>query len=187
MEDDEPYDLMPHKQIAELKKQVQELKANIDRVSPEELINSMDSLTKSIDAMLKLFTQAVEEMKYGEKEEVFAGKNNLINTKLDKILEQNQIVAEGIVTISDMIKDIGGKPKPVPRQNMPQQQIPQPAFNPGPNFQPSFSPPTNLQQFGPQFDEPPRPKYDGPVAMPVAPFPSLGNPKKKGLFGRLKK
>lgn len=185
MEDDEPYDLMPHKQVAELKKQVQELKAKVDRASPEELVNSMDSLTKSIDSMLKLFTQAVEEMKYEGKEEPLAANSSMVNQKLDKIIGQNRIIADGIITISDMVK--GAKQKPAPRQNAPQQQQNfQPSFNPGQNFQPSFNPQPDFQQL-PQFDEPPKPNYNGPVAMPAAPFSSFDEPKKKGLFGRLKK
>lgn len=185
MEDDEPYDLMPHKQVAELKKQVQELKAKVDRASPEELVNSMDSLTKIIDAMLKLFTQAVEEMKYEGKEEPLASTSRLVNQKIDKIIEQNRIIAEGMVAISDMVK--GAKQKPAPRQNTPQQQqnFP-PPFNPGQNFQPSFNPQPDFQQL-PQFDEPPRPNYNGPVAMPIAQLPNFDEPKKKGLFGRLKR
>ncbi len=183
MEDDEPYDLMPHKQVTELKKQIQELKAKADRASPEELVNSMDSLTKSIDAMLKLFTQAVEEMRDGGKEESLAGNSSLVNQKLDKIIGQNRIIAEGMVAISDMVK--GAKQKPMQRQNAPQQNF-QPQFNPGQNFQPSFNPQPDFQQL-PQFDEPPKPNYNGPVAMPVAQLPSFDEPRKKGLFGRLKK
>ena len=64
MADDEPYDLMPHKQINELNRQMQELKSKADTASPQELIRSMDTLTKTIHAMLKLFIHASDELKF---------------------------------------------------------------------------------------------------------------------------
>lgn len=183
MADDEPYDLMPHKQINDLKRQMQELKSRTDRASPQELITSMDALTKSIDAMLKLFIQAADELKFEEKERLLAGGKDSVNEKLDEIINQNKVLADGMVAISDMIGDLAGKQKnTAPRQNFQQ-----------PNFQQGFQQPQQfppqLEQPMPQFEQPQMPQQ-GPVAMPSIPFSDFDEPpkpKKKGLFGRLGK
>jgi hypothetical protein len=181
MADDESYDLMPHKQISELKRQMQELKSKIDKASPKELINSMNTLTKSIDAMLKLFTQAADELKFEEKEESLAGGGS-VNEKLDKIMDQNKVLADGMVAISDMVKELTEKQK----NTLPRQTVPRPSFQPPPGPPPNFQQPPNLE---PQLDQPPAPQQQGPVAMPSMPFSDIDEPKKskkKGLFGRLK-
>ena len=182
MTDDEPYDLLPHKQISELKRQLQELKSKVDNASPKELINSMSTLTKSIDAMIKLFSQAADELKFEEKEQSLAGGNGSVNDKLDEIMDQNKAIADGMVAISDMILDLTGKQK----NTLPRQTVPGPSFQPAPNFQ---QPPPQFNEPMPQFDQPPMPQQQGPVAMPSMPFSDIDEPpkpKKKGLFGRLK-
>ena len=81
---DDDYDLLPHRQINELRGLVQELKNKVDRASPKELIDSMESLTKSIDSLMNLFKQAADEMRYEEKEEILSGgsEHKAINEKL---------------------------------------------------------------------------------------------------------
>ena len=177
MAKDEPYDLMPHREIIELKNQLQKLKT--EKSSSHELMNSMNALTKSMDSMLRLFTQTAEELKIDE------GEDN-VNKKLDEIIGQNKIIADGMVTVSDTIKDFIEKqkePEPI--------QVPQSSFQPAapkPNFQqPSLEPLPNESDLG--LDQEPMPQQ-GPVAMPTVPFSSIEEPpkpKKKGLFGRLKK
>jgi len=177
---DDDYDLMPHKQITELKRQLQELKGKVNRASPKELIDSMNSLTNTIDSLMKLFRQSAEELKFEDKEESFSGGSDhkAMNEKLDKIMEQNKIIADSMVAISDMVKkDINKKP------NIPQHQF-QPPIAPKPDFPPPE----------PQFDQPIHPPpqglpQEGPIAMPTAPLPDPEDlePKKKGLFGRFRK
>jgi len=172
---DEPYDLMPHREIIELKKQLQELKNK--KTSSQELTNSMHALTNSMDSMLKLFTETAEELKLDEKE-------NSVNKKLDEIIEQNKVIADGMVTVSDMVKDFVGKQKnpeidQIPKPNFPQ-PIPEPSFDQPPKFDPE------LDKLEP-LDQPLPPP--GSVAMPSMPFSDLEEPKhkRKGLFGRFKK
>ena len=176
---DDDYDLMPHKQITELKRQMQELKGKVNRASPKELIDSMNSLTNTIDSLMKLFRQSADELKYEDREGSFSGNSDhkSMGEKLDKIMEQNKIIADSMVAISDMVKkDIDKKP------NILQHQF-QPPIAPKPDFPPPR----------PQFDQPiPLPPQgfgqEGPIAMPTAPLPDLKDlePKKKGLFGRFK-
>jgi len=179
MAKDEPYDMMPHRDIIELKKQLQELKA--EKFSSHELMNSMSALTKSMDSMLGLFKEAAEELKI-EKEE------DAINKQLNVVIEQNKIIADGMVTVSDMIKDF------IEKQKGPVQA--QPSFK-GPVSEPDFQQPLPLQPqpLEPSLNEPSLPNEmppvppQGSVVRPSIPFSSLDEPpkpKKKGLFGRFK-
>jgi len=173
MPKDEPYDIMPHREIVELKKQVQKLKS--EKSSSQGLEGSMSALTKSMDSMLRLFQEASQEVNIGQNEDTVK--------KLDEIIEQNKIIADGMVTVSDMIKDF------VEKQKKPEPMKVQPSFQP-PNPQPDFQqPPMEPLPGEPGPDMGPMPDQ-GPVAMPSVPFSSLDEPpkpKKKGLFGRLKK
>ena len=197
MVEDEPYDLLPHHEIEELKKQVQELKTRADKSSSQEIVNSLNQLTRSMDAMLRLFTEAAQEVKAEEREE------SKITEKLDELIDQNKTIAEGIVAVSDIVKDFIGKeehrpapgPRPEPRPSFPGPsfQPPGPRPEPRPSFpEPSFQPPGPEPSFEqPPSFEPPISEgtQQGPVAMPSMPFSSLEEKpkKKKGIFGRLKK
>ncbi|MBI2523244.1 hypothetical protein HYW19_02555 [Candidatus Woesearchaeota archaeon] len=186
---DDDYDLMPHRQINELRGLVQDLKNKVDRASPKELIESMDSLTKSIDSLMALFKQAADEMKYEEKEEILSGgsEHKAMNDKLDKIMEQNKIIADGMVAISDMVRDFTGKQR---KQQAAQAPKPQ-QFQPQPSFQPSMNAPSFQPSFQPQFNAPPpmpAPRGMQQGLMEEPPLPDFEeDPRKKGLFGRFKK
>lgn len=195
MADDEPYDLLPHQEIEELKRQVQELKTRSDKSSSQEIVKALEQLTRAMDSMLRLFTEAAGEVKGDDKE------HGQIVEKLDEVIEQNKTIAGGMVAVSDMVRDFVERqqyrpvpvPRPMPRPNYP---MPEPNF-PGPRFQgPMQEPDFSKQGFEPEFDEPMQPPGfnepgpQGPVPMPSIPFSDfdLGEkPKKKGIFGRLKK
>ena len=187
MAKDGPYDLMPHREIVELKKQIQELRSKRDETSSDELLDSINALTKSMDAMLKLFSEAAEELKV----EGNGGTDmTSISKKLDKIIEQNRAITE-------MIGNLAGKRekpllhKPIPRPDFQPPQGLSPNSQQPLRFEPQVNEPKlpELDELPPsqQFDQPPRPQQQGPVAMPSVPFSSIKEPKKKGLFGRLKK
>jgi len=177
MAKDEPYDLMPHKDIVELKKQLQKLRS--EKFSSNELTNSMDALTKSMDSMLKLFKEASEELKTEEREDT-------VNKKLNEIMEQNKVIADGMVAISDMVKNfIANQKKPEPIQAQPGFQGRKPDFQQPPLPGLGSIPDEPLPELG----QAPTPQQ-GPVAMPSVPFSSLDElpkPKKKGFFGLFKK
>ena len=102
---DDDYDLLPHQEIEELKRQVQELKTRSDKSSSQEIVKSLDQLTRAMDSMLRLFTEASQEVKGDDKE------HEQIAEKLDEVMEQNKTIAEGMVAVLDMVGDF------VERQN----------------------------------------------------------------------
>ncbi|MBI2208740.1 hypothetical protein HYU50_04550 [Candidatus Woesearchaeota archaeon] len=196
MADDEPYDLLPHREIDELKRQVQELKTRSDKSSSQEIVRALDQLTRSMDAMLRLFTEASHEVTGEDKG------HEKIAQKLDEVMDQNKTIAEGVVAVADMVRDFAEKqkyepapmPRPMPRPKFPQSgpepNFPGPDFSQPPRFEPEFNEMPKTPRFEPGFNEP---GPQGPVPMPSIPFSdfNLGNlgekPKKKGIFGRLKK
>ena len=190
MADDDSYDLLPHRQINELKRQIDELKARQDRASPKDLVASMDSLTKTVDSLMNLFQKASQELKYQLKEEELASGKDSVNEKLDRIIDQNRIIANGMVAVSDMVRDFVGKQKKMPQkpnnfsprpQNF-QQQRPQ-----MPQMGQSMQQPQNPNMM---FNSPPQmhsPNFS--QGMPDIPLPSFEEEpeKKKGLFGMFRK
>lgn len=190
MAEDDTYDLMPHRQIEDLKKHFDELKKKT--ISSQEMLDSMNKLTATMDSMLKLFTQAAEELKLEEKEESeTARKTDSIIKMLEGIKYQNNTIAEGVVTVSDMIKE--HKEEHKEPSSLEKHEFGKPSFDTQPP-EPSFQhPEPSFQQVGkPSFHQPStsfsQQKQTGPVPMPTIPFPELEKePKKKGLFGRLKK
>jgi len=202
---DDDYEIIPHRQIADLKKQLSDLRSKQDSSSSSELVGSMSSLSKSMDSMLKLFTEAADELKLDSKgEHELAHHLNPLNKKLDEIIDQNKTIAEGMVAIHDAVSEFvinSGNvqnslqvakpqaPSPqvgMPSQSVPSQEYPTPPKFPGQQY-PGF-------QNGPSSvpDIPPVPG-GGPVAMPSMSLDDFDGKipnepvKKKGIFGRLKK
>ena len=150
-----------------------------------ELLDSINALRKSMDSMLKLFTEAAEELKAEGPADILS-----INEKLDKIIDQNKAITEMIGAFTGKL----GKPllhKPIPRPDFQPPLGPNPDFQQPPGLEQEFNEPKlpELDELQPsqQFDQPPRPHQQGPVAMPSVPFSSIKGHKKRGIFERLRR
>ncbi|MBR9699317.1 hypothetical protein GOV09_02585 [Candidatus Woesearchaeota archaeon] len=155
---DESYGIMPFSEIKDLKKQITTLKEK-DTGHSEELIDSMNRLTQNMDGMLQLFKSAADEMKLEEQEEEALSRQiQPMIAKLDEVMEQNKVIAEGMVAISDIVKE-----------RLPDKQVERPVF-PRPRQAPSMPPPSAPP---PGMPEPP-----GGMAMPPpgGVFPPPGAP-----------
>ena len=192
MPDDDSYDMLPHRQINDLKRQIDELKAKQAASSPRELVVAMDSLAKTIDSLMNLFHQASQDLKYQLKEEDLASGKDSVNEKLDRIIEQNRVIANGMVAVSDMVKEFS-------RQKKPMQQRPN-NFSPTNNFsqkQQGFQ--QQMPQMNSNMQQNPSMMYNSPPQMPLPnpnfndqipdiPLPNFDEPeKKKGIFGMFRK
>jgi len=146
-----------------------------------------------------------------------AKKHEVIISKLDKLLDQNKTIAEGMVAIVEMVKKKLGEsdgtmfrknesqepmfrsrsePKQFarPQQAWQPEQVPKP--QPMPIAQPTMLTPAFNPQPGPQpfvtpdfgTQMPPMEPTPSPdFDFPEEPFPMGEEPKKKGLFGMFKK
>lgn len=63
-----------------------------------ELITSMNELNKNVTNLLNLFEKAARNIEKGEVEEPLA-------RKLDALLEQNKIVARGLLLLEKFVRD----------------------------------------------------------------------------------
>lgn len=139
---DEPYEIRPYTDVVELKKQIADLERGAEDPVYRELFQSMDSLTKSMNNMMQLFSSAAEEMELEEKTGSELSQKIVPFTEdLNRLEEQNRTLAEGLVAIASMIKDImkgrmaeeASKPSPPP---MPPEEPKLPSEHPRPQIRP---------------------------------------------------
>ena len=212
---EEDFDLVPYKDISELKKELEGMQDKKD-VSTKELYDAVHKLSNAMSDMLEVFGAAAGQLKLEEKGyEAETKKHETIISKLDKLIDQNKTIAEGMVAIVEMVKEKfpnQEKKEQMFRQQEPQealfrpQQEPRPFMNPKPEWQPrpepvrrtqpmpmaspsmaspSMSAPTPFPDFGMQM--PPMQPEPMPDLDMEEPFGLDEEPKKKGLFGMFKK
>ena len=98
-------DLVSYKDISELKKELEGMKDKKD-VSTKDLYDVVQKLADTISGMLEVFGAAAEQLGMEEKGyESEAKKYEIIISKLDKLLDQNKTIAEGMVAIVGMVKE----------------------------------------------------------------------------------
>lgn len=205
------------KDISDLKRELEGIKLKKD-VSTKELYSAVQKLSQTISDMLEIFGAAAEQLKIEEKEyELNAKKHDMMISKLDKLLDQNKTMAEGMVALVDMFKERfhmkeqereeqatapseeeGPSFKSLAEQPQFTQAQWQPKFEPVQRTQPMMAPPIGP---GPVTFAPtpiPTPEFDmGMPPMQPSPSPDFDfpeetpnpeeAPKKKGLFGMFKK
>ena len=199
---DDSYEIMPYKEIVELKKQIAELQRKTGDISSKGLLESMAALTNSMNSMLQLFSSAAEEMKLEEKTESELSEQiaPLID-KVDRLEEQNKTIAEGLVAIADMVKEFKKerktgegfrhlppkreKKEELPLEDLPSSEPPElpPLEPPEPelpplepfNTLPPMGPPKNEMPEGPSFFSTGSPRVVPRRVMPPPRMPPMGN------------
>ena len=211
---DEDYDLVSYKDVSELRKELEGIKDRRD-VPTKDLHEAVHKLTTVMSDMLELFAAAAEQMKLEEKEyETEAKKHEMIVSKLDKLIDQNKTIAEGMVAIVDMVKEkfpdregtrsqpkedeqplFTSAPEPRPFRRSQQsewkpkeQMMPRtPQMQPMPQM-PQMMPPPSPQPFDFGMQMPPMEPVPMPdLNFPEDPFSLEQEPKKKGMFAMFKK
>ncbi|MBD3361888.1 hypothetical protein GF358_03805 [Candidatus Woesearchaeota archaeon] len=158
--DSEEYELLPHKEIEELKEELARLK-EFEITPTKKLRVSLVELNSKLDKLLDIFEDAMRQVQIEEGGMTFHEKMKPIVDKMNKILDQNAQIAEGIVTLADMLKEQKGMPKEKPFPDLPsREKEPENKMPPMPE-RPSGVPP--------------------PPKRPLMPPP----PKKKRTFGIL--
>lgn len=146
--DTDTFELMPHKDIVELKEELRQLKA---KPTEKNLQISIVELSTKLDRLIQIFDEAQEQLRVEEGAGLsWQEKMKPLLERMDKILEQNSEIARGLVGVADEVnelKDQVGKVKTAPSASSP------------------FDMSTN------QYIEP----FEGPPASPMAPnLPPLG-------------
>jgi len=128
--DSEEYELLPHKEIEELKDELAKLK-EFEITPTKKLRVSLVELNSKLDKLLDIFEDAMRQVQVEEGGMTFQEKMKPIIEKMNKVLDQNSQIAEGIVTIADMLKEKKPeqpeeKPFPkLPSREEPEKEIPE--------------------------------------------------------------
>src|SRR3989338_5887947 len=94
-----------YKNISDLKKELETIQDRKD-VSPKELYEAVHRLADTVSGMLEVFGAASEQMKLEDKGyEAESKKHETIINKLDKLIDQNKTIAEGMVAIVELVKE----------------------------------------------------------------------------------
>ena len=160
------YEILPHKDILELREELRRLKA---KPSERTLQISMVELAGKVDKLINIFTEALEEIRVEEGGLTFQEKMKPVLNRMEKILEQNSQIAEGIVALADMLGEMKVGVPAAPA-------VPEEPELPGlPGAEP-MPPPGGLPPMPPG-GPPPMPLPAGPAEPPAAkPLPSIPQP-----------
>ena len=102
---DDDYGLVPYKDISELKKELEGMQDKKE-ISTKEMYDAVHKLANAMSDMLGVFGAAAEQLKLEEREyESESKKHETIISKLDKLIDQNKTIAEGMVAIVEMVKE----------------------------------------------------------------------------------
>ena len=108
MVDEKDYELVPHKEVLELRRELDRLKMGkpSGRKGKASLQSSIEELSSTIHTLMDLFKEAGEGMKDEEIGASAVGKSlKPMVDRMNNITEQNEKIAEGIVAIADMMAD----------------------------------------------------------------------------------
>ena len=145
-----------YKNISDLKRELETIQDRKD-VSPKELYEAVHRLADTVSGMLEVFGAAAEQMKLEDKGyEAEAKKHENIISKLDKLIDQNKTIAEGMVAIVELVKE---KLSSMEKEDYsPVKEDAAPMFKPEPKSfsKPEWKPDTSMQ----------RPQPMGSVAPP---------------------
>ncbi len=104
---EEEYELLPHKEVVELKEQLEKLKT-FEVAPTKKLTVNLVELNTKLEKLLAIFDEASKQITVEEGGLTFQDRMKPMLEKMNKILEQNSEIAEGIVAVADMVKEFRG-------------------------------------------------------------------------------
>ncbi len=158
--EEEEYELLPHKEIEDLKEELSKLK-EFEIAPSKRLQVSLLELNTKLDRLMMIFEDATHELRIEEGGLSFTEKMKPLLEKMNKILEQNSEIASGILALADMVKEIKEKPEEIPRPMPREEEAPMPMMAPRPAgmMAPPRAPPVGMMPPG------------IPPGMPLPPLP----------------
>jgi len=101
----EEYEILPEKEIQELKDELKKLK-DFEITPSKKLGVQLIELNTKLDKLLSIFEEATTALQLEEGGLSFKDKMKPLVEKMNKILEQNSEIAQGIVAVADLVKDM---------------------------------------------------------------------------------
>ncbi|MEM2121550.1 MAG: hypothetical protein QXU20_02760 [Candidatus Woesearchaeota archaeon] len=97
------YEIVPKKELEELKKEIKLLKQELKNYSStSQEIPGSKSLQESIEELISVFREAVEELKNPKQDKEFKENYEL---PLKVLIEQNEKIAKGILALADILNE----------------------------------------------------------------------------------
>lgn len=163
--DEEEWEVIPHKILADLRDEVHALKEKISQPSTKkDMVDSMIDLKRSVDQMHSIFKIALETTEKDSNSEML--------TKLLAIEKQNEQIAQALVTVADFVEKQKKSEmsmqfaQPLPSEPM---RMPMPAMPPPLPQAPRSPPRMTMPSLAPRAEQ---------MLPPPPPAPP-----KKGFFG----
>lgn len=100
----EDYEVLPEKEVKDLREELKKMRT-FEQTPSKTMQVSMNDLNAKLDKLLAVFDEASKDIKIEEGGLSFQEKMKPLVEKMNKILEQNSEIAEGIVAIADLIRD----------------------------------------------------------------------------------
>ncbi|MEK6874466.1 MAG: hypothetical protein AABX52_01810 [Nanoarchaeota archaeon] len=97
------YEILPHKEIHELREQLTRLK---EKPTERTLQLALCEVSTKMDRLINIFEEALTMVKVEEGSLSFTEKLRPLMEKMDKILEQNSEIAAGIVGLHDFMVEV---------------------------------------------------------------------------------
>ena len=103
MINNDEYEILPHKLLEDLRYDVEALKKKLSEpdTASQELIAEMADLKATIKEMTNVFKEALQDIK----EEDSAKLLSVLQNKIAAVTSQNEVIARGMVAISDKLED----------------------------------------------------------------------------------
>ncbi|MEM4246716.1 MAG: hypothetical protein QXR48_04770 [Candidatus Woesearchaeota archaeon] len=101
----EEYEILPQKEISELKEELRKLK-EFEITPSKKMQVSLVEVNNKLDKLLSIFEEAMTALQVEEGGLSFKEKMRPIVEKMNKILEQNSEIAQGIVAVADLVRDL---------------------------------------------------------------------------------
>jgi hypothetical protein len=99
------YEILPQKEIAELKDELRKLK-EFEITPSKKMQVSLVEVNNKLDKLLSIFEEAMTALQIEEGGLSFKDKMHPVVEKMNKVLEQNSEIAQGIVAVADLVKDL---------------------------------------------------------------------------------
>lgn len=160
-EDSDEYEILPHKEIHELREQLYRLK---ERPTERTLQLAMAETAMKMDRLINIFEESLTMIKVEEGSLSFTEKLRPLMEKMDKILEQNSEIAAGLVGIHDIMVDVKESIDKINEKPAPQFQSSPIGFGMG---MPGQVPPPGMQMGAPAYGM----QAQGMPAFPPPPPP----------------
>jgi hypothetical protein len=158
------YEILPQKEVEELKSEIRQMK-ELELSPTKKTMATMVEVAAKMDKMNAVFEEAMHELKAEEGGLSFQEKMKPLVERMNKILEQNSEIAQGIVALADLLKDL--REELTTKGIIVREEAPKlPEGLPPP-------PPPPAQMFSPMMQQPMAPAMPVPSAMPAA-RPPLG-------------